>query len=151
MLLDPPSTAVILTANTRTEPRPVAKSRASQEPIGDTIRRQRVEVLGRGLREMAALLDIAPAHLTDIEKGRRTPSEELLTRIAEKYQMDAATLRSGWLRPEADVARVASKTPTTAAKAPVFMRAAENLSAEQWDSLIEQARRMATGRKGKSK
>lgn len=27
-------------------------------------------------------LDIAPAHLTDIEKGRRSPSEELVRRIA---------------------------------------------------------------------
>ncbi len=129
----------------------MVRSQTSPEPIGDIIRRQRVEVLGRGLREMAALLGIAPAHLTDIEKGRRTPSEDLLTRIATRYQMDPATLRSGWLRPEADVARVASKTPTTAAKAPAFMRAAEYLTAEQWDSLIEQAQQMASRRKGKPK
>ena len=117
------------------------------QPIGETIRHQRIEVLGRGLREMAALLEIAPAHLTDIEKGRRNPSEKLMLKMVKKYQIDEPTLRAGWLRPESDVARVASKTPVTAAKAPEFLRAAENLSADEWDELIGEARRLADRRK----
>jgi len=126
----------------------MTKARVNQEPIGDTLRRQRVEVLGRGLREMAGMLDIAPAHLTDIEKGRRTPSEELLLRIVMQYRIDEATLRSGWSRAEAIVREVATSSPTTAAKVPTLLRAAQNLSSQQWDALIEQARSMAKEKRG---
>ena len=57
------------------------KARSSDE-IGDILRRQRTEVLGKGLREMARQLGTAPAHLTDIEHGNRSPSEGLLVKIA---------------------------------------------------------------------
>lgn len=113
------------------------------QPIGELLREQRVAVLGKGLRETAALLDIAPAHLTDIEKGRRNPSEELLLRIVKIYGIDEATLRSGWGKAETVVGEIASRTPTTAAKAPELLRAANNLAPEQWDALIAQAKRMA--------
>jgi transcriptional regulator with XRE-family HTH domain len=113
------------------------------QPIGEKLRLQRVEVLNKGLREMAGLLDIAPAHLTDIEKGRRTPSEALMLKMAEQYHLPLADLRSGFSRPDAIVSEVASQNPTTAAKVPEFLRTARNLSAEQWDRLIRQASRMA--------
>ena len=38
-------------------------------PVGDARGARRVDILKKGLREMAKLLNIAPAHLTDIEKG----------------------------------------------------------------------------------
>lgn len=119
------------------------------QPIGEKLRIQRVEVVNRGLREMAGLLDIAPAHLTDIEKGRRTPSEALLLRIAEHYHLPIADLRSGWSRPDAIVSEVASQSSTTAAKVPEFLRTARNLSSEQWDRLIRQAGKMAGDQRGK--
>lgn len=115
------------------------------EPIGETLRRQRVEVLDKGLREMAAVLEIAPAHLTDIEKGRRTPSEELLLRITKHYQLPEAVLRSGWSRPDAAVAEIASLSATNAEKVPAFLKTAKSLSPDQWDKLIEQAKTMARG------
>ena len=122
----------------------------SSEPIGETLRRHRVEVLGKGLRETAKLLDIAPAHLTDLEKGRRTPSEDLLLRFVKLYEVDEATLRSGWGKAETVVGEIASKTPTTAAKAPELLRAASDLDSDQWDALIKQARSMASKAKRKS-
>lgn len=127
---------------------------ATHDPrsIGEKLRIQRVEVLNKGLREMAGLLGIAPAHLTDIEKGRRTPSEPLMVKIAEQYRLPMADLRSGWSRPDAVVGEVASQNPTTAAKVPEFLRTARNLSAEQWDRLIQQADQMArNARPGKGK
>jgi transcriptional regulator with XRE-family HTH domain len=120
------------------------RSDESQPSIGDILRKQRVEVLGKGLREAAGLLQIAPAHLTDIEKGRRNPSEELLLRITKLYRIDEAKLRSGWSRPETIVAEIASQSPTTAAKVPQFLRQARNLTPEQWDKLINQAKKLAT-------
>jgi transcriptional regulator with XRE-family HTH domain len=117
--------------------------RSDSPSIGDRLRKHRVEVLSRGLREMARLLDIAPAHLTDIEKGRRTPSEDLLKRITVHYKIDEAELRSGWSRPDQIVDEVATQNPVTAAKVPLLLRAARNLPPEQWDRLIEQAKRLA--------
>lgn len=113
------------------------------ETIGETLRRKRVDTLGLGLREMARRLDIAPAHLTDLEKGRRTPSEDLLMRIARGYGIEEAVLRAGWGKAETIVGEIASQSPTTAAKAPELLRAASTLNAEQWNALIRQARALA--------
>lgn len=118
-------------------------------PIGETLRERRIAVMNKSLRETARLLDIAPAHLTDIEKGRRNPSQDLLLRIAKVYGIDEATLRAGWGKAETVVGQIASKNPTTAAKAPELLRAASDLNAEQWDKLIAQAKSLAT-RKSKA-
>jgi transcriptional regulator with XRE-family HTH domain len=116
-------------------------------PIGELLRRQRVEVVKKGLREMARLLCITPPHLTDIEKGRRAPSEELLVRISRQYRIPEAELRSGWSKAEAIVGQVATQDAVTAEKVPELLRSARRLSANQWDALIEEARRLSSGRK----
>ena len=113
------------------------------QPIGERIRHQRVEKIGKGLREMAAELSIAAPHLTDLEKGRRCPSEELMVKIAKAYQMPIAELRAGWSRPDAIVHEVASQDATTAEKVPEFLRTARNLSSDQWDKLIRDAEGMS--------
>jgi len=120
--------------------------RRSDQPIGELLRQRRVEVAKKGLRQMAGLLGITPPHLTDIEKGRRTPSEELLMRISEQYGIPEAELRAGWSRPETIVGEIAAQDPLTAEKVPELLRTARRLSSKQWDTLIEQARRMS-GRK----
>lgn len=116
----------------------------SRQPIGEVLRARRVDVVKKGLREMAAELGIAPAHLTDIEKGRRTPSEELLVRISKAYGIAVADLRAGWSRPDAVVAEVAAQDSVTAEKVPEFLRTARKLTPQQWDTVIEQARRMSS-------
>jgi transcriptional regulator with XRE-family HTH domain len=85
-------------------------------------------------------LGVSPAHVTDLEKGYRVPSEDLLLRIAKHYQLDEAVLRAGWARPDAVVHEVASQDSVTAAKVPEFLRTARTLSPEQWDQLIAQAK-----------
>ena len=122
------------------------KASSKQKPVGEVLRTRRVEILKKGLREMARILDIAPAHLTDIEKGRRTPSEDLLKRIGAAYGMPEAELRSGWQRAEAVVTEVANQDTTTATKVPEFLRSARKLTPDQWDRLISQAKRMAGGK-----
>lgn len=121
-----------------------SKRQPVPEPIGDRMRRQRVEVLQKSLRQTATDLGIAPAHLTDIEKGRRSPSEALLVRIAKTYRMDEQSLRKAWGKMNAVVGEVFGESDTTAAKVPEFLRTARDLSADQWDSLIEQAKSMAS-------
>ncbi len=124
----------------------MARNERSKEkqPIGEVLRARRVEVLKKGLREMAAILAIAPAHLTDIEKGRRTPSQDLLMRICRAYGIPEADLRSGWSRADVVVAEVATQDPVTAEKVPEFLRTARKLTPKQWDDLIDQARRMSS-------
>jgi len=119
----------------------MAKKRPSSEPVpvGELIRGRRM-VLRVGLREMAIKLSIAPAHLTDIEKGRRTPSEDLMLRIAREYGMPEEDLRSGWSRADAVVNEMATVSPTNAKKVPEFLRTAGDLTPEQWDTLIKQAK-----------
>lgn len=112
------------------------------QEVGELMRQRRSEVLNKGLREMAKILDIAPAHLTDLEKGRRTPSEDLLMRISRHYGIEQATLRAGWSKPEEIVKEVASQDATTAEKLPQFLRSARRLSPSQWDQLIDAAKRL---------
>ena len=100
-----------------------------------------------GLREMARALEIAPAHLSDIEHGRRDPSEELLLKLAKAYKLDESLLRSGWSKPEAIVKEIASQDSTTAAKVPELLRSAKALAPEQWDMLIAEAKRLARSKK----
>ena len=119
------------------------------EPIGARLRKQRVEVLKRGLRQTATDLGIAPAHLTDIEKGRRSPSEDLLLRIAKVYHIDEQTLRKAWGKMNAVVGEVFGESETNATKVPEFLRTARELTSEQWDTLIAQAKSMSSKSKGK--
>ncbi|MBK9187729.1 MAG: helix-turn-helix transcriptional regulator [Phycisphaerales bacterium] len=118
-------------------------------PIGQRLRDQRVDVLHKSIRDVAKLLASAPIHLSDIETGRRTPSEELLVKIARVYGLPEAELRSGFSKPEAVVAEVASESTVAAEKVPEFLRTARGLSASQWDALIKQARKIKPDREAK--
>lgn len=128
----------------------MAKNRPADGPIGDVLRQRRIEVLKKGLREMARLLDITPPHLTDIECGRRNPSEELLLRIAQLYELDESQLRAGWGKAQPIVEEIATQDALSAEKVPAFLREARNLTSDQWDSVIQQARRLAGGKKRKA-
>jgi len=64
------------------------------------------------LRELARYLDVSSAFLSDVELGRRYPSEELLSRIAKKLHTSLADLRAYDNRPPIDeLRRRASANP----------------------------------------
>ncbi|MCC6678943.1 MAG: helix-turn-helix transcriptional regulator [Phycisphaerales bacterium] len=119
------------------------KSGTRPKSIGELLRTQRVEVLGVGLREIAKSLKVSPAYITDIEYGRRIPSQDLLPLMAKAYSLPEAELRAGFNRPSEEVVELASANPTAAEKTPEFLRNAKNLSPAQWDSLIKQAKKLA--------
>ncbi len=121
----------------------MAKKSDANVPIGEQLRRRRMGVLGRGLREVAKLLGVTPAHMTDLEKGRRTPSDELLMRICRVYDIPEAELRAGWSRAASIVSEVATQDAVTAEKVPEFLRSARKLSPGQWDRMIREARRLS--------
>ena len=118
------------------------------KPIGERLRQQRIDVLRKGLRDMARTLGISAAHLSDVEKGRRVPSDELLRKICVAYSQDEAELRSAWQRADAVVDEVATQDALTAEKVPQFLRTARNLSPDQWNEIIDKARDLARKKGG---
>lgn len=111
-------------------------------PIGELMRQRRIDTLGKSVRDVAKLLGVAPIHVSDIETGKRVPSEDLLLKVASIYKIPEATLRAGFERPQAVVAQVASESPTAAAKVPEFLRTARGLDSEQWDRLIAEVKKI---------
>ena len=69
--------------------------------LGERIRELR-DALDFSLREVARQLDISAAFLSDVELGRRYPSDELLVRIAELLQTTLDDLRQYDSRPPLD-------------------------------------------------
>lgn len=53
------------------------------DPVS-VLRKRRIE-LGVGLRFMARQLGISPSHLSDIERGKKSPGDELLARMLARY------------------------------------------------------------------
>ncbi len=56
--------------------------------------------------------------------------------------------RAGWHKPDEVVKEVATQDPTAAAKVPEFLRTARDLSSEEWDKIIKQAKRMTDKKEG---
>ncbi len=72
---------------------------AMKKTLGARIRELR-EAKDLSLRELARKLDdISAAHLSDIELGRRFPSEELLGKLAKKLEIPLEELREHDARP----------------------------------------------------
>ena len=71
--------------------------------LGDAINRSRMEKRV-GLRALARELGIAPSYLSDIENGRRVPSEAILRRLSERLDLDFDILmrQAGRLGEEAE-------------------------------------------------
>lgn len=132
-------------------PQPSNPSPPGSAPIGERLRYRRVEVHQRSIRDFAKLLGCAPIHLSDIETGKRSPSEELLLRLAKVYGMTESELRAGFARPDAVVAEVASESAVAAEKVPEFLRTARGLTAQQWDQLIDQVKKISKKPPGGSK
>jgi transcriptional regulator with XRE-family HTH domain len=79
--------------------------------LGQTIRdlRERKDL---SVRELAKKVDISPAFLSDLELGRRHPSDDTLARIAQVLGTPAAGLRALDTRPAVDeIRRLAASDP----------------------------------------
>lgn len=86
----------------------------AMEGIGPFIRKRRDE-LDLSLRELAKKLDCSPAFISDIELGRRHPSEKVLVEIAKILKVKADDLRKIDVRPPIDdIKRVTQDDPTFA-------------------------------------
>jgi transcriptional regulator with XRE-family HTH domain len=64
-----------------------------ESQLGQEVRRLRLQA-GLTLRGLAAKLNVSPAHLSDLERNRRGPSEKLLRKIARELRHVGATFES---------------------------------------------------------
>ncbi|MCX6953188.1 MAG: helix-turn-helix transcriptional regulator [Verrucomicrobia bacterium] len=79
--------------------------------MGQRIRKHR-ELAGLSLREVAKAARISPAFLSDVELGRRFPTNEKLARIAQKIRASADDLKKHDHRSAlADLKRLAEGSP----------------------------------------
>lgn len=82
--------------------------------IGPYIRKRRDE-LDLSLREFAKKLDCSPAFISDIELGRRHPSNEVLNEMARVLKVKVEELRAMDVRaPIDDIKRITLDDPTFA-------------------------------------
>lgn len=78
---------------------------------GERIRELREE-LDLSLRELARSLDVSAAFMSDVELGRRYPTEDMLARIAKKLRTTLDDLRAHDSRaPVEELRRMASSDP----------------------------------------
>ncbi|HTF65089.1 MAG TPA: helix-turn-helix transcriptional regulator [Edaphobacter sp.] len=84
------------------------------EGIGPYIRKRRDE-LDLSLRELAKKLDCSPAFVSDIELGRRHPSEKVLIEIARILNVKVEDLRGMDVRaPINEIKRITQDDPNFA-------------------------------------
>src|SRR5438132_250694 len=70
--------------------------------FGDVVREKR-DARDMSLREFAKKLgDVSPAHISDIENGRRYPSQELLKKMAHLLGVTIQELQKYDVRPRVD-------------------------------------------------
>ena len=120
------------------------------EGIGPFIRKRRDE-LDLSLRELAKKLDCSPAFISDIELGRRHPSDKVLIEIAKILKVKAEDLRNMDLRPPIDdIKRVTQDDPALALafRTVVDRIKDKNVSA---DELLEWLKKKGGEKKGKDK
>jgi transcriptional regulator with XRE-family HTH domain len=116
------------------------------QAMGPFIRERRDE-LDLSLREFAKKLGCSPAFISDIELGRRYPSERVLMEIAKILKVKVEDLRNMDVRPPIDeIKRVTQDDPTFALAFRTVLD--KNISA---DELLEFVKKKEGEKKAKNK
>ena len=118
--------------------------------FGEFIKQKRTEK-GLNLRKLAELMDIAPAYLSDIEKGKRnSPSSEKMSKLAELLELtEEEVLLMNDLAAEARTNTVApdiSEYVMSNGSVRIALRKARelNLGEKEWMQIIESMTRDET-------
>lgn len=96
------------------------------------------------LRELARALGVSAAFISDVELGRRYPSDEVLAKIAKKLQTTLTDLRKHDTRaPLEDLKRLASANPVygLAMRRIIERVDEEDITAQELLKLINRRRR----------
>ena len=92
-----------------------------------------------GVRELGRLVDVSAMHISNIEKGKSSASAEIIQKIAAALSADADELLALADQVAPDVANVIN---ANAQAVPSFLRAAKDLSPDQWEKLMKQVEKM---------
>ena len=92
-----------------------------------------------GVRELGRLVDVSAMHISNIEKGKSSASSEIIQKIADALKADADELLALADQIAPDVASVINSNTQAV---PSFLRAAKDLSPEQWEKLMKQVEKM---------
>lgn len=84
---------------------------AKRPTVAEVLRSARLE-MGQSLRSAAADLAVDPAHLSRIEAGLKTPSDELQRRAADYYALDADQLHLAAGTVPADILEILRSDPS---------------------------------------
>ena len=92
-----------------------------------------------GVRELGRMVDVSAMHISNIEKGKSSASAEIIQKIASALKSDSDELLALADQVAPDVADVIN---SNAQSVPSFLRAAKDLSPEQWEKLMTQVEKM---------
>lgn len=92
-----------------------------------------------GVRELGRLVDVSAMHISNIEKGKSSASAEIIQKIANALNADADELLGLSDQIAPDITEVINSNTQAV---PSFLRAAKDLSPEQWSKLIKQVEKM---------
>jgi transcriptional regulator with XRE-family HTH domain len=109
--------------------------------------RERREELDISLREFAKKLDCSPPFISDVEHGRRFPSETMLEQMARLLKLNVAELKQHDPRaPIDEIKRMTERDPSYALAFRTLVD--KNLTADELLRLVQQRK---PGAKGDSK
>lgn len=104
--------------------------------LGEKIKELRLG-LGMSLRAFATKVEKSPPFISDIELGRRYPSDEVLELIAKELRVEPSQLKQLDTRSSLDdLKRLAQKDPEWGLAFRAVASKAETLSAEEFIKLI---------------
>ena len=114
---------------------------------GNKIKQLRVEKK-MSMRGLARAVDVTPMQISNIEQGFTKGSSELIFQIAKALDTDVDQLLHLADRVDPEVVEVIQNNPDSV---PNFLRAAKDLSSDEWEKLQGYLERMNSQKKTKSK
>ena len=93
-----------------------------------------------GIRELGRAVGVTGMHISNIEKGKSTPSPELIQKIAKTLDANVDELQYLADQVDPEVVEVIHNNPYAI---PALLRSAKNLTPEQWEKLQKQVEKMS--------
>jgi transcriptional regulator with XRE-family HTH domain len=115
--------------------------------FGETIRELREEKR-ISIRELGRRTDVSGMHISNIEKGKVNASPKLVAKIAHVLEANVDELQHLADRVDPEVVDVIQKNPLAV---PSFLRAAKDLSPEEWEKMQAYLNRMKAQKAPKEK
>jgi len=91
------------------------------------------------VRELGRMVEVSAMHISNIEKGKSNASPEIVKKIAAALNTNADELLQSSNQVDPEVIGVINSNPQAI---PSFLRAAKDLTPEQWEELQAQIKKM---------